>query len=100
MKRILVSVFAGSMMASQLHGQSILEGVWTGTSQFGDETSAVSVTFRPESGGVKGFLDHPDTGMSARELTGITIDGKTVKFLLPLGSGSIPFEATVTDELM
>ncbi|HKS21494.1 MAG TPA: alpha/beta hydrolase [Thermoanaerobaculia bacterium] len=97
MKRFLVrSVFVVSIITSQLHAQSIIDGFWTGAGQIGDERTTISITFRSESGGVRGFLDHPDTGMSARELTGISINGRTVRFVLPVGSRSIPFEATVS----
>ncbi len=91
MKRLLISVVAVS---------GILDGFWTGSSQIGDETSTFSITFRSESAAVRGFFDHPDTGMSARELTGVSIDGTTVRFSLPQGSSSIPFEATVSGDSM
>jgi pimeloyl-ACP methyl ester carboxylesterase len=100
MKRLLAcGMLLFAITTPPLLAQSVIDGFWTGMGHIGNETTQFNITFHTDAHGTSGTLDNPDTATSGRELKDIAIDGRTVKFTLPLAN-PIPFQATLSGDTM
>lgn len=73
-----------------------LSGRWKGVAKLPSDSMAFSVTFaQAKSGALTGYVDIPDSGVFQLGLEDVSIKGNRVRFGMPFGGNSLPFEGEI-----
>ncbi len=94
---LFILMFCG-FGASLVVAQNSLEGYWEGVGKIPNDELKFVVTFKNEADGIKGVIDIPESATSGLPLADISVNGSKVKFVMPGGSGRVPFEGDMSGD--